>query len=87
MTYEERARIAATLEGWSVDEDDRFARLLDNGQVDVITLISPSDIGAWGLLCNMEGVDVPNVIDSETFEAAVEMGYQSEGSSPAAPQI
>ncbi|TLX17253.1 hypothetical protein [Rhizobium sp. MHM7A] len=74
MTHEERATIMATINGWHIDQDDNFARALDDAAPDVITNIAPTDVGAWGMLCDMEGIEVPDFIDQKTVDKANEMG-------------
>lgn len=77
MTHEERAKIMATINGWYVDQDDNFSCMLGCDVPDVLTNIAPTDIGAWGMLCDMEGIKVPEFIDQETLDRANEMDIPS----------
>ncbi|GHE82463.1 hypothetical protein GCM10019059_44930 [Camelimonas fluminis] len=73
MTYEERAQILATINGWHVDQDGNFACILGCDVPDVVTNIAPTDPAAWGMLCEMEGIDVPHVLDYATIAMAHNM--------------
>ena len=56
--YEKRAETAARAAGWYVNDDGNFEIIIGCDVPDVLTNISPSDIGAWGMLCDMESIDV-----------------------------
>jgi hypothetical protein len=58
-TYEERAKVAAEARGWFINKDGNFATILGTDVEDVVDNISPTDPGAWGTLCHMEGIEVP----------------------------
>jgi len=59
MTYEDRAKVIALASGWGINDLGDFERQLPSGEADIMTMVSPSDPGGWGMLCNVEGIDVP----------------------------
>jgi hypothetical protein len=61
MTHEERAKVAAVARGWFINKDGHFATNIGTDVEDVVASISPTDPGAWGMLCDMEGIEVADV--------------------------
>ena len=56
--YEKRAEKSARDAGWYINQDGDFATCVGTDIEDTIDTISPTDIGAWGTLCYMEGIEV-----------------------------
>lgn len=62
MTYdlvktEQAARKAAEATGWYINKDGYFATCIGTDVEDVVTNVLPTDPGAWGMLCDMEGIE------------------------------
>ncbi|WP_315922423.1 hypothetical protein [Mesorhizobium sp. SP-1A] len=55
---ENDAKAAATAAGWYENADGDFERKLPNGALDIVHNVSPSDIGGWSTLCDMEEIEV-----------------------------
>lgn len=73
------AKAAATAAGWYENEYGDFERKLEDGSLDIPSNISATDIGAWQMLCDMEGIEVVSVqtvaSDLEVLKAAADFYY------------
>jgi hypothetical protein len=71
MGYEERARKVATDNGWFINGQGRFCCNLGAGQEETLNIISPDTPGAWGMLCVIDGLEVP-VIENENSASYID---------------